>query len=185
MRGPGRVRRLARTRCVWAGLGSAGRRTRMGTVPLWALGLNRAVGLDMDRRCALGFCTIPLRPLDRDRWRLGLGAGAGAYPRRLRARIGCLYRRRTGAALLFSRRGWSGSGVASARTARSVCSALSLQPGVRDQREHQSYRHKWPRRFMEYGHDAPALCEPRCSGRGDGSAGGRIYWRQPDHTIGG
>ena len=48
--------------------------------PGWApyrgrqLGLYRAMGLDLGRQRALGFCAVPLRPLDQHRWPLGLGS---------------------------------------------------------------------------------------------------------------
>ena len=43
------------------GLGASRRRRRLGAVPLRPLGLGRALGLDLDRRRALGIRALPLR----------------------------------------------------------------------------------------------------------------------------
>ncbi len=45
------------------GLVSAGF-AHLGALPGGSLGLRRALGLDLDRRCALGIRAVPLRPLD-------------------------------------------------------------------------------------------------------------------------
>jgi hypothetical protein len=49
---------------------------RLGALPPWPLGMGATLGLDLDRRRALGFCALPLRPLVHVAQPLGLGAGA-------------------------------------------------------------------------------------------------------------
>src|SRR5260370_17265782 len=49
---------------------------RLGALPLWPLGLGGAVGLDLGRRCALGVCSLPLRPLGLCQRLLGLDSRA-------------------------------------------------------------------------------------------------------------
>ena len=71
LRRPGRQRRLARRARLRHGVGTDPRRRRLGAVPHRPLGLDRPVGLDLDRRPALGLCRFALRPLgatSTDRW---------------------------------------------------------------------------------------------------------------------
>src|SRR5207244_5725328 len=52
----------------------------LGAVPLRPLGLGGAVGLDVDRRRAVGLRAVSLRPLGVRGRRLGLGAGPRGHP---------------------------------------------------------------------------------------------------------
>ena len=58
-----RAWRLGDCRRSWRGLVSEGPAARLGAVPLRALALDRPVGLDLDRRHALGFRDLAFRPL--------------------------------------------------------------------------------------------------------------------------
>src|SRR5450830_1282068 len=49
-------------------------RERLGALPLRALGMDRTLGLDLDRRRALGLCPLPLWALGADRAALVLGS---------------------------------------------------------------------------------------------------------------
>src|SRR5271168_1411633 len=68
----------------------------MGSVSLWPLGLDLAVGMDLGGRCDLGICAIPLWPLGFCRRRVGMGAvpatggGGSLCAADLRACAGCL-----------------------------------------------------------------------------------------------
>ena len=67
-------------------------RERLGALPLRALGVDRTLGLDLDRRCALGLRPFPLRTLGADRATLVLGARPirAPSPPQLRPRAGGL-----------------------------------------------------------------------------------------------
>src|SRR5438445_793477 len=67
--------------------------TPSGAVSLRPLGLGRAVGLDVDRRRALGLCAVPLRPLGLRGRGLGLGAGPRGGATGVRAGPGGVRRR--------------------------------------------------------------------------------------------
>ena len=67
---------------------------QLGALPPRPLGMDLALGLDLDRRRALGLCAVPLRPLGPDRFALGLGARPAGPAPDLRAGTGGLRRRR-------------------------------------------------------------------------------------------
>ena len=97
LRGPQRLRRLDQRRRLRPRLGAALRAERLGALSHRALGLRAAVGLDLDRRAALGLRAVPLWPLGQSRQSLGLGAAAARCPAGLRAGAGGFRRRhRTG-----------------------------------------------------------------------------------------
>src|SRR5262249_34497251 len=83
--GPEPVRPVAADPRLRSDLDAAGQRG-MGTLPLRALGLCRTLGLDLDRRCALGLHAVPLWPLGPGRPVLGLVAGHRRGPPGLFAR---------------------------------------------------------------------------------------------------
>ena len=66
---------------------------RLGALPVRALGVDPALGLDLDRRPALGFCAVSLRPLDQCRRPLGMGSGDARPASGLRPGAGSVSRR--------------------------------------------------------------------------------------------
>src|ERR1035441_3102085 len=109
-------------------------------VPDWPLGLGRAVGLDLGRRCPLGLRAVPLRPLGLRQWRLGLDTRSDGYRGRqtvggggLRAGAGRFHRWRRLGRLAFYR--WSRSGLGGPGTGRGLCALLSHEPELLPDRE--------------------------------------------------
>ncbi len=113
------------------GLGALRRGGGLGTVPLRPLGLDPALGLDLDRRCALGLCTVPLRSLVALGWPLvlvarrlpsapGVRAGAGGLDRRPELQRLDRHRRP-----IAARRGLGAAGAA-----RALRALLPCQPRV-------------------------------------------------------
>src|SRR5690349_10903728 len=85
---------------LWRGLVSK-RANRLGALYAWPLGLGRAVGLDLDRRRALGLCAVPLRALGVHRRSLVLGPGNFRAFAGLRTGARRLSRRARGGAIYF------------------------------------------------------------------------------------
>ena len=75
---------------VWV---AALRAERLGALSHRPLVLRAAVGLDLDRRAAVGLRAVPLRPLGQSQQSLGLGAAAARCPAGLCAGAGRLRRR--------------------------------------------------------------------------------------------
>src|SRR5689334_18807145 len=71
-------------------LGADARCPRLGAVPLRPLDLEIAVGLDLDRRYALGLRALSLRALGASSNRLGVGARSAPSPGRVCARARAL-----------------------------------------------------------------------------------------------
>ncbi len=55
-----------------------------GAIPVRSLGVDRSVGVDVDRRCAVGVRAVPLRPLGAPLHGLGVGAGTHRGASRVR-----------------------------------------------------------------------------------------------------
>ena len=64
----------------------------LGTLPQRPVGLGRSVGLDVDRRCAVGICAVPLWAVDGGRPPLVLGTRSIRVAARLRPCHGCVHR---------------------------------------------------------------------------------------------
>ncbi len=161
LRGSRSVRRMARGGRLRSCLDSA-RQRRVGAVPLRSLGLDRSVGLDLDRRCAVGIRAVPLRTLGAPLRRLGLDArthrrasGVRAGARRVRRRIGM--------AGVDPRRSGTG-GLVPARTARTVRARVPRLERLRAAREHHA-RERDERPCHHRG-----VRESRGAGRGHGGA---------------
>ena len=103
------------------------RAERLGALSHRALGLRAAVGLDLDRRAALGLRAVPLRPLGQSRQSLGLGAAAARCPPGLRSRAGGLRRRRRAGRDAGQPERRAGR-LVPARSARSLRALLHHQP---------------------------------------------------------
>ena len=91
-----RPRRLWNLECgrgLWQRLGADLGGERLGAVSPWTLDLDRAVGLDLGRRCTLGFRAFSLRSLGLRAPALVLGAGPAPRATGLRAGAGRLCRR--------------------------------------------------------------------------------------------
>ena len=112
----------------WA---AARRRVRMGSLSLRSLGLCWPVGLDLDRRRALGIRSLPLRALGVRRQRLVLGSWTGRCPSDLGAGAGGIRGRRSGFPLL--RRRWRG--MVPARSGRSLSPRIPREPRIHKQGE--------------------------------------------------
>ena len=67
--------RVAARGAVWRGLVSHRPGGRLGPLPLWTLGLGRALGLELDRRCSVGLGAVPFWPLGKRGRSVGMGAG--------------------------------------------------------------------------------------------------------------
>src|SRR5260370_10200804 len=78
-----RVWRMARGPRLWRGLVPEFGAGRLGALPLRLLELDRALGVELDRRRAVGLRAVPLRPLGLYRPRLRLASG----PLRARPRL--------------------------------------------------------------------------------------------------
>ena len=76
LRGSQPVRHLDQRRQLRRGLGAALGAERLGALPHRPLGLRAAVGLDLDRRPAVGLRALSLRPLGQQRQSLDVGAAA-------------------------------------------------------------------------------------------------------------
>src|SRR5258707_15896587 len=63
----------------------------MGALSLRTLELDGALGLDLDRRSALGLCPVALRPVGADRRALGVGPRRLCRAPPLRAGSGCVH----------------------------------------------------------------------------------------------
>jgi len=126
--GAGRLRRLAAGPWIRRRMVSARRVRRLGALQHRALGLGGAVGMDVDRRCAVGLRAVALRTLGVLRQPLGLGARPGGSAAVLRASRGWLYRRRLD---LHPHRRRPGRGVVSAGPARRVPARVSHKPYLR------------------------------------------------------
>ena len=129
-----RARRLARDAGLRPGLVSAQCPCGLGALSGRPLGVGRAVGLDVDRRSAVGLRALPLREVGADRRLLGMGSGRGRRAPGVRtgtrrlgraARLERFHRHRKGA------RGR----LVPARTARGVRTRLPVQHGLRAERE--------------------------------------------------
>jgi hypothetical protein len=75
VRGSRRIRYLEQRGPVRSRLG-ASRPRRLGTISRRSLGLDRALGMDVGGRPAVGVCAVPLRPLGKHARRVGLVSGA-------------------------------------------------------------------------------------------------------------
>src|SRR5713226_3557348 len=60
---------------IWRGLVPQIAAGRLGALSRGSLGLDRALGLELGRRLALGLRPVPLRPVGTGRRSLGLGPG--------------------------------------------------------------------------------------------------------------
>ena len=149
LRGPGRERRLARHAGLWVCVGAARRHGGVGAVPLRTLGMGRALGLDLDRRCTLGLRAVPLRPLGL----LGRGVGLGPRSRRGPAGVRPRARRVRGRPELEPRDhfGWRGRrrmvpararGAVRARLPREQHLHPQRQRDERERHEHQRDEHQ-------------------------------------------
>src|SRR5688572_7962801 len=96
-------------------------RPRLGAVSIRPLGVGESLGLDLDRRRAVGLCAISLRPLGKPAQPLVLGAGTA--PRAARVCAGARRVDRQSARRPFS--GWLSCPLVPARAERSVCAELS------------------------------------------------------------
>ena len=103
---------------------SARRGGGLGPVSGWSLDLDRAMGLDLDRQCPLGICTVALRSMDDGGQSLGLGAGTCRCAAGLGAGGG-----RLGGRWAHQREylGWYGAAgwLVSLGAGRGLCTALS------------------------------------------------------------
>src|SRR5260370_24670610 len=91
---------------------------RLGSLQLWLLELGRPLGLDLGRLFALGFCSVPLWPLELFRGRLGLVPRSVLWASHLWA----------GFCRLLRWRGWVRSRLVSSRPRRTVLPVVRLQP---------------------------------------------------------
>src|SRR5882724_4354785 len=127
LRGPQRLRQLGRRRQLRPGLGAARRAERLGALSHRVLVIREAVGLDLDRRAAVGLCALPLRPLGQQQQSLGMGAAAARCPSGLRAGAGRLRRRRRIGGDAGQPEQRAGR-LVPAGSARGLCAALHDQP---------------------------------------------------------
>ena len=139
LRRPRRRRRLDRRARIRPRVAAAVRRARLGAVSLRPLGLGRAVGLDLDRRRALGLRALPLRPLGVRASSLVLGAGSATHPSVLRAGARRLGRRavRERVPVVRQRRR-----LVPARAARSVRAVVPAHAALRAPRERVEHDHR-------------------------------------------
>src|SRR5262249_34684770 len=75
LRGSGRAGCVERGSGLWTGVGAASG-AGLGSLSIWPLGMDCAMGMDVGGRRALGLCSVPLRPVGLRAKRLGLGSGA-------------------------------------------------------------------------------------------------------------
>ena len=148
---------------------------RLGTLPLRALGLGGAVGLDLDRTRALGLRALPLRPLGTHPRRLGLDSWRPHRPPGVRAGAGGLDPH-TGRRSIGKHPHHPAGRLVSAGTARGVCALLSQQSQPRPLRQCAARtarpQHRRDRLTPPRGRAPDAFCPSRRTARFQHGPGG-------------
>ena len=169
-------RHLARRRGLRQRLVPESGGDRLGAVPRRALGVGGSVGLDLDRRCALGLRRFPLRPLDEHSRRMGLGTRSRSDPRLLRTGTGRVRGRRQLPAVDFQRQRRRRR-VVPARAARGVPAVLCGEPRLLRERQSQQHDRQHDRHqqlLQQHQREQRGVRQPA-------SAGSRH--RRPDHRV--
>ena len=176
-----RVRRLARDARLRPGVVPARGPRRLGALSRRPLGVGRAVGLDVDRRGAVGLRAVPLRTVGAGRRRVGLGSRRGR-----RAPGVCAGARRVDRPARLERerddRQRARGRLVPARAAGGVRPRLPDEPRVRAQREHHA-GHERERHQRQ--RDADAVRVPAGRAGGHRGARGHGHRRCAGRTFGG
>ena len=171
--GPRRIRYVAQRGRLRQRLGADPCRGELGTVSLRTLGLGRAVGLDLARRCAVGIRAVSLWTLGVSLEPLVLGTRSDRRASGLRAGAGCF--RRRGRLQPVGRR--RGRGVVPARPRRSVPAFVRGQPWLLQQHQRQQYGRQHD------GHQQRLQQRKRDQHRVSQSRGGRRDYRRADECL--
>ena len=138
--GPRRLWNLELGRGLWQRLGADLGGERLGALSPGTLELDRAVGLDLGRRRAVGLRTVPLRPLGLRAQSLVLGARSGPRAARLRTGAGRLCRWQQFPDFGRRWRALARHRLVSARPRRGVSTRLPRQPQLFHQRQRQQHQ---------------------------------------------
>ena len=147
---------------------------RLGPIPRWPLGVDHAVGLDVDRRCTLGLRAVSLWPLGVFRQPLGLDPRPARHVSHLRSRPRRLDRRRR----FFRLRR-----LVRPRPAGTVLSVLSGEPELlppRQQFQHRVQHRHHQRLLPEPRHQQYPVSEPQHRQRHHRRAAGQLRHRPPN-----
>ena len=174
LRRPRRSRRVAVRVLVRPCVAAAVSRVRLGAVSIRPLGMGQSLGLDLDRRRALGLCTVSLRPMGEPAQPLVLGARTA--PRATGLCAGARRVDRQSARWLL--RGGLPGPLVPARAARSVCAELSTHaaPCVPCQPVEHRDRRREDHPRLHRARPSPGLSPPCRPQSGDGR--GRSRARQ-------